>query len=95
VPFVNPVTVTDVAVETSSLNVVHVVLLVEYWTNQSVTDEAPEGFMVQLKPIWVLPMFAIVVPTLPGVTPGITEIAVEYAPVPIAFTAATLKKYVA
>jgi hypothetical protein len=47
--------------------------------------------MVQLNPIWVLPMFAIVVPTLPGVTPGITEIAVEYAPVPIALTAATLK----
>jgi hypothetical protein len=91
VPFVSPVTVADVVVETPSLNVVHVVLLVEYWTNQSVTDEAPEGFMVQLNPIWVLPMLAIVVPTLPGVTPGITEIAEEYAPVPIAFTAATLK----
>ena len=47
--------------------------------------------MVQLNPISVLPMFATVVPTLPGVTPGITEIAAEYAPVPIVFTAATLK----
>jgi hypothetical protein len=51
VPFVSPVTVADVVVETPSLNVVHVVLLVEYWTNQSVTDEAPDGFMVQLNPI--------------------------------------------
>ena len=50
-PFVSPVTVAEVVADTLSLNVVHVVLLVEYWTNQSVTDEAPEGFMVQLNPI--------------------------------------------
>ena len=90
-PFVSPVTVAEVVADTLSLNVVHVELLVEYWTNQSVTDEAPDGFMVQLNPIWVFPVLAIVVPTLPGVTPGITEIAAEYAPVPIVFTAATLK----
>ena len=48
-PFVNPVTVAEVDIDTPSLKVVHVELFVEYCTIQSVIDAAVAALAVHDK----------------------------------------------
>jgi hypothetical protein len=72
--------------------VVHVELFVEYCTTQSVIDAAVAALAVHDKGTCVFPTVPTVSVGAPGDTPG-TEVTEgeEYAPVPTAFIAATLK----
>ena len=77
VPFVNPVTVVEVDVDTPSLKVVHVELFVEYCTTQSVIDAAVAALAVHDKGTCVFPTVPTVSVGAPGATPGTTEMTDE------------------